>query len=207
MAEFRHRQVHAGDESEHRRADVVVGRPADEVVALQSADGLPAAPYLHMLALTAVLAIVVPRAALAALALRRLRAERLPIDLADGYYARLVEQARALRLETLTEPLGLELRIESAKLAEAIAVFVRDQLYDARIVPELRRFRDEGGRVVDLEATLATTCQAFAPQLELFVRSAHDDFVRALARGAARLLGTDASRHALLAQGPELCEG
>ena len=87
------------------------------------------------------------------------------------------------------------MKIESAKLAEAIAVFVRDQLYDARVVPVLRRFRETGGRVADLEADLAATCEAFSPQLERFVISAHDDFVRALAARAARLIGADPVGH------------
>jgi hypothetical protein len=176
-----------------------------EIEGLESPAGLPAGTYIHILALTAVLALVLPRAILAGLAAMRLRRiGRLPVDLADPYYARLLEHGRALQLEAISEPLALEMKIESAKLAEAIAVFVRDQLYDARVVPVLRRFREEGGRVADLEASLAATCEAFAPQLERFVISAHDGFVRALAARAARLIGAEPVGHQAVATRPEL---
>ncbi len=169
------------------------GFDTPEVEGLLGPSGLPAAPYIHLLALTAAIWVLVPRALLAALATWRLRrrGRRLAIDLGDPYVARLVEHGRALQLETISEPLALEMRIESAKLAEAIAVFVRDQLYDARVVPVLRRFRDQGGRVADLEAELAAACDAFAPTLERFVASAHEGFVRALAARAARLIGAE----------------
>jgi len=167
--------------------------------------GLPAAPYIHILALTAMLAIILPRAILAALATARLRTrERLTLDLDEPYFARLVDHGRALQLEAISEPMALQMKIESAKLAEAVAVFVRDQLYDERVVPVLRRFRDEGGRIADLEAELATTCEGFTPALERFVASAHDDFVRALAARAARLIGTDPVGHESVATRPEL---
>ena len=136
--------------------------------------------------------------------MRMRRRERLPVDLNDPYYARLIDHGRALQLETISEPLALEMKIESAKFAEAIAVFVRDQLYDARVVPVLRRFREAGGRVADLEAELAATCEAFSPQLERFVISAHDDFVRALAARAARLIGADPVGHDEVATRPEM---
>ena len=176
-----------------------------EVDGLLAPDGLPAAPYIHLLALTAVLAIILPRGLLAALATARLeRSERLRLDLGEPYFARLVEHGRALQREAISEPLALEMTIESAKLAEAIAVFVRDQLYDARVVPVLRRFRDEGGRIADLEAELAATCEAFTPTLQRFVSSAHDQFVRALAGRAARLLGAEPVGHESIATPPEL---
>ena len=54
------------------------GFAAWEVEGLESATGLPAATYIHILALTAVLAVIVPRAILAGLATMRMRrGERL----------------------------------------------------------------------------------------------------------------------------------
>src|SRR5262249_58715766 len=117
----------------------------------------PAAPYLPRLAVAAAISLLVPRAPPARADTTRLRrrARRLAIDLDEPYYARLLDHGRALQLETISEPLALEMRIEGAKLAEAVAVFVRDQLYDARVVPVLRSFRERGGRIADLEAELA----------------------------------------------------
>jgi uncharacterized protein DUF2868 len=177
-----------------------------EVEALLGPAGLPAAPYIHLLAVAAAISILVPRALLAVSAtigLRR-RGRRLPIDLDEPYYARLLEHGHALQLETISEPLALEVRIEGAKLAEAVAVFVRDQLYDARVVPVLRSFRERGGRIVDLEAELATTCAAFEPALARFVTEAHAAYVRALAARAARLIGADPVGHQSVAPAPAL---
>jgi Protein of unknown function (DUF2868) len=177
-----------------------------EVEALMGPAGLPAAPYIHLLAVAAAIYVLVPRALLAVaatLGLRR-RGRRMAIDLTEPYYARLVEHGRALQLETISEPLALEMRIEAAKLAEAIAVFVRDRLYDARVVPVLRSFRERGGRIADLEAELATTCQAFEPALERFVAGAHAAYVGALAARAARLIGAEPAGHESVAPAPAL---
>ncbi len=177
-----------------------------EAEALLTPAGLPAAPYIHILAVAAAMFILVPRAVLAMLdtiTLRR-RRRQLAIDLAEPYYARLLEHGRALQLETISEPLALEMRIEGAKLAEAVAVFVRDQLYDARVVPILRAFRERGGRIADLEAELASACQAFEPTLERFVTEAHGAYVRALAARAARLIGAEPVGHEALAPAPAL---
>jgi hypothetical protein len=106
-----------------------------EVEALLGPAGLPAASYIHLLAIASAMFILVPRTLLAlsaTLGLRR-RGRRMTIDLDDAYYARLLEHGRALQVEAISEPLALEMRIEAAKLAEAVAVFVRDQLYDARV--------------------------------------------------------------------------
>ncbi len=177
-----------------------------EVEALMGPAGLPGAPYIHLLAVAAVIYVLLPRTLLAVaatLGLRR-RGRRIAIDLDEPYYARLLEHGRALQLETISEPLALEMRIEAAKLAEAIAVFVRDQLYDARVVPVLRSFRERGGRIADLEAELATTCQAFEPALERFVTEAHAGYGRALATRAARLIGAEPTGHESLAPAPAL---
>jgi hypothetical protein len=182
------------------------GFDSAEVDALLTPAGLPAAPYIHLLAVAAALYVLLPRSLLAVaatLALRR-RSRRAAIDLDDPYHARLIEHGRALQLERITEPLALEMRIEGAKLAEAIAVFVRDQLYDGRVVPILRAFRERGGRIVELETELTTACEAFAPTLERFVADAHAMYVRALAARAARLIGAEPVGHDAVAAAPTL---
>jgi len=177
-----------------------------EIEALLAPAGLPAAPYIHLLAAAAAMYILVPRAILATLDTIRLRrrGRRLVVDLEEPYYTRLLEHGRALQLERISEPLALEMRIEGAKLAEAVAVFVRDELYDARVVPVLRAFRERGGRIADLEAELASTCQAFEPALERFVTEAYAAYVHALAARAARLIGAEPVGHDTIASTPSL---
>lgn len=180
------------------------GFDGPEVEGLLGPSGLPAAPYLHLLAVTAALSILVPRALLALHATLALRRRRPALDLDDPYHARLIEHGRALSVEGIAEPLALALRIESAKLVEAIAVFVRDRLYDGRVVPALRAFRERGGRIADLEAELGRECRAFAPALERFVEEAHATYARALAAQAARLIGRDVKGDEAAAPPPAL---
>ena len=58
------------------------------------------------------------------------------------------------------------MRRETAALADAIATFVCERLYDARLVPTLRAFRETGGSVKTLEAQLEAECSDFEPELE-----------------------------------------
>ncbi len=61
----------------------------------------------------------------------------------------------------------IERRMDEAanRIAERVAV----GLFDERIAPILRHFRQEGGSVADLKARIAETAAAFRPQLEAIV--------------------------------------
>jgi hypothetical protein len=85
-------------------------------------------------------------------------------------------------------------RVECAKLSEAIAVFVADRLFERELLPILARFRREGGRIDALEGELRATCERFEPELEAHLPQLQRDFERALARAIERTLG---SRHDL----------
>jgi hypothetical protein len=163
-----------------------------DVPALLGPTGLPAAPWIHLLAVTALVWVVVPRTVLAVAATLRIRREgrRARVDLDDAYYRQLLAQAQATQLEPIADQLALHVRIACARLAESVAVFVRDELYDRRVVPLLHAYRAEGGRLGALEKQLAATCRDFQPALETFVGRAHDAFERELAADVERVLGT-----------------
>ncbi len=61
----------------------------------------------------------------------------------------------------------IERRMDEA--ANRIAELVAVGLFDGRIEPILRRFRQEGGSVADLKSRLAEDAAAFRPQLEAIV--------------------------------------
>ena len=64
-----------------------------------------------------------------------------------------------------------------------------EQLYDTRLVPRLRAFRERGGSVTSLEREMEAECQAFEPELEAQLVRARGDFEVTLAAAIERTLG------------------
>ncbi len=180
-------------------ASLMLGRMPpgqDDVVRLLSDQGAPAAPWIHLYAATAALFILLPRIGLAVVTSRRLRhvADDVQLDLGAPYYADLLQRALDVspaRLEAgIRAAVGDECRLFAGRLAELVCV----QLYDARIAPRLRAFREQGGSLRDLEASLRTENAAFGPVLTQELDSAMQELERTLAMRVRRLLGDDALR-------------
>jgi hypothetical protein len=169
----------------------LLGRPlpdADAARALLAPDGVPADQWIWLWASAALLFIGIPRAVLAAaraLRLRRLRAAvELPLD--EPYYAEILARARAERAEEIARAIRTDVSVESGRFAEGLAAWVCKELYDERVVPRLRRFREEGGRLRELEAEIGTACREFQPELEAHFARASAEFEASLARAVAR---------------------
>jgi hypothetical protein len=178
-------------------AALLLGRPVpspDDVLGLLSDAGDPAAPWIHLYAVSALLYIVVPRAVLAVLAGRRLHAltDDVPLDLDAEYFRDLLRRARAVSPERLEATIRGAARDECRRFTDRLATYVCDELYDGRIVPRLREFRDQGGRLVDLKETLRRECELFGSQLAVELPRAQQDLEHALVGHVRRLLG-DAS--------------
>jgi hypothetical protein len=143
-----------------------VPTPSD-AAALMTAEGSPAARWIHLLAMTVVLVIVVPRLALAAvsaLAFRRATARlRPPLD--DPYVADLLARAERLDLKEVQDGIRADVGKAFTAFADRLADFVAAELHAKRIEPALDAFRDTGGRLVDLEARLGELCRGFEPEL------------------------------------------
>src|SRR5262249_33089284 len=80
----------------------------------------------------------------------------------DPYYGDLIEAPVRALIEK-------EVANETTQFAEDVATFVGQQLYEERIVPRLRRFRIEGGKVAELQSEIQALSAAFAPQIESYV--------------------------------------
>jgi hypothetical protein len=168
-------------------AFALLGRPVPSVAdaeALLAPGGVAAAPWLHALALSAGLAIVLPRALLAARASWKLRriGPTLALGLDAPYFAAVLGEARAIQVGRVKQAIGSAVREECARFAEDLAGFVRAHLFDARIVPELERFRSEGGSVTALEGRIHAACTAFEPELAAHLVEAERAFEEGLAR-------------------------
>jgi hypothetical protein len=88
-------------------ASWVLGGPIPDVLPLRGPGGSgPAAPWIHLYAMTAVLVVLLPRAALALIETWRGRrmARRLPVDLSDAYFTRIFTAWRGATQEVRIVP-------------------------------------------------------------------------------------------------------
>jgi len=167
---------------------------AAQVESLLSAQGAPAAPWIHRIVLTAALVVLLPRAALAAAAARRAHREAagLQVDLqGDDYYLAKLRTARDSHIHSLREDIGTIMRSGVAKLAESVALFVRERFFDIRVAPTLLQFRNKGGRISELEAEIAAAREAFQPQLLAHLQDAQQELETSVRASLQKLVGRE----------------
>jgi hypothetical protein len=175
-----------------------------QVQPLLSPQGTPAAPWIHRIALSAALVVLLPRAALALAAVRRAlrRARQLEVDLqGDEYYLAQLRAARDSRIHRLREEIATIVRSGAAKLAESIALLVRERFFDMHVAPALLRFRNRGGRIRDLEAEIAAAREAFQPQLLAHLQDAQQDLETSVRASLERLVGRELALASAVAPG------
>lgn len=163
-----------------------------QVEPLLAAGGAPAAPWIHRIALTAAVVVLLPRAALAFVALRRAlrHATRLEVDLqGDEYYLAQLRAARDDHMHRLREDIHTIVRSGVAKLAETVALFVQERFFDIRVAPTLLQFRNRGGRIRELEAEIAAAREAFQPQLLAHLQDAQQELETSVRGSLERLVG------------------
>ena len=175
-------------------AALVSGRPVpgdEDVSRLLTAEGDPAAAWIHLYAISAVMFVVIPRSLLALTASRGLnRARRgVELDLDAEYYRDLLERARAISPRELEAGVRNAVREECQQIRRRVGDFIAVSLYDERIAPRLWRFREEGGTLRQLEEELANECAAFGPDLECELARVERDLERRLAERVRRLCG------------------
>ena len=161
------------------------------VARLLSPQGDGADGWIHLFAITVALGIVIPRALLALWQWRKISAftRRLSLSL-DDYYGPLIESP-------LRSLIDKQVEISAARFADDIAKFVGTALYERRIVATLRAFRQQGGKIADLESELHRIGEAFLPELKSYIaESAAPAFQEDLSARAGELirsLGADFS--------------
>ncbi|MGH7827671.1 MAG: hypothetical protein ACREQ7_21155 [Candidatus Binatia bacterium] len=133
------------------------------VTRLLTPQGDEAAAWIHLFAITVVIGVVIPRILLAAWQWRAIKIASSGLTFSfDEYYAGVIDAPIRRFVEKEVEASG-------AKFSEDVAAFVSRRLYDEQIVPRLRSFRQEGGRVADLKFELISITEGFLPQLTAFI--------------------------------------
>ncbi|MGH7928822.1 MAG: hypothetical protein ACREQV_13625, partial [Candidatus Binatia bacterium] len=159
------------------RADVDIG-------ALMSPSGDPAAAWIHLFALTALIVIIVPRSIFAGLQWLNIKraSGAIQIDF-DDYFASLIRpQIGGL--------LARQIELASQKFSETMANFVCDRLYDGLIVPELAQFRETGGKISDLRERIKERCEEFRDEIGVYAGTAVKELETSLAAGLERIIST-----------------
>jgi Protein of unknown function (DUF2868) len=156
---------------------------------LLSPQGDKAAGWIHLFAITVMITIVIPRAALAAWQWTKINQRRKDIGLAlDAYYGEVIEApVRAL----------IEKEVENGakQFSADVAAFVGQKLYQEQIVSRLQQFRQEGGKVSELKSEIQSLSEDFAPQIESYVAETRlPEFQNTLSQRVGEILkslGTD----------------
>ncbi|MDH3445147.1 MAG: DUF2868 domain-containing protein, partial [Deltaproteobacteria bacterium] len=133
------------------------------VARLFSPQGDNAEAWIHLFAMTVLLAIVFPRALLALWQWNKIRRHRDTLALTlDTYYGDIIEApVRSL--------IAKEVELAAVGIADSIAEFVALTLYDEQIDPRLRKFRDQGGKIAVLKSELEGAADAYSPRLNAFI--------------------------------------
>jgi len=172
----------------------LAGKPQPDVALaerMMSAEGVPAALWIGLWAITATAVVVLPRLLLAGVATwRRRRLERnLALPLEDEYFDGLLAGVRRAEIERIEAEIDGDVRAEIARLVERVADFTCVKLYDERLVPALRAFRATGGSIESLEREMETACRAFQPELDVELDRARGDLETGLRAAIVRTLG------------------
>jgi hypothetical protein len=133
------------------------------VARLLTPPGDEADGWIHLFAISVLIAVVVPRLTLAAWQSgwidRLSRNIGLPLD---HYYGEVIEGPIRLLIEK-------EVAAQAQTFSSKVAGFVASKLYDEQIVPKLISFREGGGRIGDLKSDLTSTTVAFLPNIQSFI--------------------------------------
>lgn len=165
----------------------VAGRdlaPQIDIARLMSPEGAPAAPWIHLFALTALLIVTVPRAALATVQwfyIRRVK-DTIQINF-DEYFANLIRpQIGTMIAEEMAR--GVQ------EFAQTMARFVCTELYDGRIVPALQQFRARGGKIRDLRVRIQESCEASRDKVGAWAETAAQQWEASASAAVERILRT-----------------
>lgn len=136
---------------------------------LLTPEGSPAARWIHLLAVSGLLAITLPRLllGLTSLLVFRRALSRLSPSLEDPYVQDLLARAGRLDLREVKDGIRVDVGRSFESFVGGLADFVAEELHERRIEPVLDDFRAQGGRVADLEEKLRQVEEAFEPVLRV----------------------------------------
>ncbi|HXC50924.1 MAG TPA: DUF2868 domain-containing protein [Candidatus Limnocylindrales bacterium] len=157
---------------------------------LTSESGVPAAQWIHLYALTALVVVAIPRLLLWMWESGRIRrlASAVQVSFADRYFQSRLHQWRESRRQGVLAEIRTAYLVEVDAMAEDVGEYVCANLFDASIRSELARFRENGGRLTDLELRIQSAVESFSGELAEKVRSAQQRFESVLTLAVEKII-------------------
>jgi hypothetical protein len=134
-----------------------------DIARLLTPQGDSSDAWIHLFAITVATTIVIPRGLLALAQFKNINGviNAFPLAL-DKYYGEVIEAPIRSVMEK-------EAETAITQFAEKIASYVGLRLYDEQIIPKLRDFRENGGKISDLKSELIRLTESFSPQLKAYI--------------------------------------
>ena len=160
-----------------------------DIVRLITPEGDKSEAWIHLFAITVVIAVVIPRSVLALMQLKTIRKHVSSFGLAlDTYYGDVIEAP-------IRSIIDQETTVAINQLAEKVTSYVCLMLYDQLITPKVREFREKGGSIAVLKAELTRLTESFSPQVKAYLAdTAIPEFQTGLSQRVGEIIksiGTD----------------
>ena len=154
-----------------------------DIARLMTPRGDKSEAWIHLFAITVVIAVVIPRSVLALVQFKTIKTHVSGFGLAlDNYYGDVIEAP-------IRSIVDKETRLAITQLADQVASYVGLTLYDQQITPKLREFRENGGRISDLKMQLTELTEAFSPQVKVYLAdTAMPEFQRFLSQRVGEII-------------------
>lgn len=153
--------------------------------------GEPAAPWIHLFAMSTLMFVLPERMFLIIFETGRIKGliRERTIDLTDPYYARYIRLAQEMQESRLQDEISRIVQSEISSMCTSIALYTRDRFYDEHIVPLFHQFRKNGGRILDLENEITEQSERFKTELDSFLKGTQEDFKKSLSEAVTRVMG------------------
>lgn len=160
-----------------------------DIARLITSEGDKSSAWIHLFAITVIIAVVMPRSVLALIQLKKIRKHVSSFGLAlDTYYGDVIEAP-------IRSIIDQETTVAINQLAEKVTSFVCLMLYDQQITPKFREFREKGGSIAALKEELTGLTEAFSPQVKAYLAdTAIPEFQTGLSQRVGEIIksiGTD----------------
>ena len=178
----------------------------NDLTSLLQPNGVSAAPWIHLMAVTAVLYVLIPRTLLAVHYAHKAKKAFKPLDFSEDYYQNQVLKYKASIIKTVKNGIDDIINKKTEVLSNRIADFVVKDFYDDQIVPVLLNFRKNGGKISDLEKELAQVQKQFEPILMEYLEKVEEEFKESIVNEISLFLGQQFDIHFNLSY-PETMKG
>ena len=146
------------------------------ILPLLESEGTMAAPWIHIMTLTTLLFIFIPRTILALYYGRKSNHSIYNIDINEEYYQEFILKNRSSLVEIIRVGISKIISKKIKLTGQTISEFVINDYYNKIIAPILISFRETGGKIRTMENKLFESQEKFEPMLLDYLRKVQEDF-------------------------------